>query len=51
MNFRLTAAGTRKASIPNALLDRLGKPMAEANSLCIPPASYGHPMVSPVMAW
>ena len=29
----------------------LGKPIAECNALCITTASYGHPMVNPVMAW
>lgn len=51
MKLLLTSAGIRNASIHNALLDLLGKPIAESNALCIPTASYGHPMVSPVMAW
>ena len=33
------------------MVDLLGKPIAECNALCIPTASYGHPMVNPVMAW
>ncbi len=51
MKFLLTSAGIRNPSIHNALLDLLGKPIAECNALCIPTASYGHPMVSPVQAW
>jgi dipeptidase E len=51
MEFLLTSAGIKNASIHNALLDLLGKPIAECNALCIPTASYGHSMVSPVQAW
>jgi hypothetical protein len=28
-----------------------GKPIAESNALCIPTASYGHPMGGPGAAW
>src|SRR5207253_3213708 len=51
MKFLLTSAGIKNTSIHNALVDLLGKPIAEASALCIPTASYGHPMVSPVQAW
>ena len=51
MKFLLTSAGIRNPSIHNALLDLLGKPIAECNALCIPTASYGHSMVTPVQAW
>ena len=51
MKFLLTSAGIRNPSIHNALLDLLGKPIAECNALCIPTSSYGHSMVSPVQAW
>src|SRR4029453_13958517 len=51
MKFLLTDAGIRNASINKALLDLLGKPIAECNALCIPTAGYGHPDVSPVSAW
>lgn len=51
MKLLLTSAGIKNTSIHNALLDMLGKPIAACNALCIPTASYGHPMVSPVMAW
>jgi dipeptidase E len=38
----LTSAGVKNASINNAMLDLLGKPIAECDALCIPTASYGH---------
>jgi dipeptidase E len=41
MNFLLTSAGIKNASIHNALLQLLGKPIAESSALCIPTASYG----------
>ena len=51
MKLLLTSAGIKNASIHKALLTLLGKPIAEANALCIPTSSYGHPLVSPVQAW
>jgi dipeptidase E len=51
MKFLLTSAGIKNSSIHNALLDLLGKPIAECNALCIPTASYGHPMAGPTAAW
>jgi dipeptidase E len=47
----LTSAGIRNASIAHALVDLLGKPIADATALCIPTAGYGHPMVTPDRAW
>jgi dipeptidase E len=38
----LTSAGIKNASINDAMLDLLGKPVAECDALCIPTASYGH---------
>jgi dipeptidase E len=43
----LTSGGVTNASICAALVDLLGKPIAESNALCIPTALYGHPMVGP----
>lgn len=43
MKFLLTSAGIKNNSIHHALLDLLGKPIAEANALCIPTASYALP--------
>jgi dipeptidase E len=52
MRLLLTSAGIRNASIHDALLELLGKPIADANALCIPTAMYGHPWVGPgVGAW
>lgn len=42
MRFLLTSAGIKNASIHDALVDLLGKPIAESSALCIPTASYGH---------
>jgi dipeptidase E len=36
MRFLLTSAGITNTSIDNALVDLLGKPIAESNALCIP---------------
>jgi len=51
LNLLLTSAGIQNESIHNALVDLLGKPIADSNALCIPTAQYGHPEVSPEMAW
>jgi dipeptidase E len=47
MKLLLTSAGIKNTSIHDALVDLLGKPIAESNALCIPTAMYGHPMVGP----
>lgn len=52
MRLLLTSAGVTNASIRHALVDLLGKPIADSNALCIPTAQYGHPWVGPgVKAW
>jgi len=51
MKLLLTSAGIKNTSIQNALVDLLGKPIAESNALCIPTAGYGHPQGSPGGAW
>jgi dipeptidase E len=51
MKYLLTSAGIKNASIHSALIDLLGKPIAESSALCIPTAGYGHPMGSPGGAW
>jgi dipeptidase E len=43
----LTSAGVTNASIHNALVDLLGRPIADSSALCIPTAEYGHPDVGP----
>ena len=47
MRLLLTSAGIKNGSIHDALVGLLGKPIAEADALCIPTAMYGHPMVGP----
>jgi dipeptidase E len=51
MKYLLTSAGIKNASIHDALVDLLGKPIADSNALCIPTAAYGHPMAGPGAAW
>ena len=51
MKLLLTSAGIRNPSIHDALVELLGKPIAESSALCIPTASYGHPTVTPERAW
>ena len=51
MKLLLTSAGITNASIREALLDLLGKPIADASALLIPTAGYGHPSVTPEHAW
>ena len=41
MKLLLTSAGISNASIRNALIDLLGKPIAEANAFFVPTAIYG----------
>jgi dipeptidase E len=38
----LTSAGIKNPTINDAMLELLGKPIAECDALCIPTASYGH---------
>ena len=47
MKLLLTSAGVKNLSIQNALVDLLGKPIADSSALCIPTAAYGHPNVGP----
>jgi dipeptidase E len=51
MKLLLTSAGIRNESIRQALVDLLGKPIADSDALCIPTALYGHPMAGPRQAW
>jgi len=43
MKLLLTSAGISNASIQNALVELLGKPIAEASALFVPTAIYGIP--------
>jgi dipeptidase E len=47
LRLLLTSAGVKNASIHDALVDLLGKPIADSTALCIPTAQYGHPDVGP----
>ena len=47
MKLMLTSGGVTNTSIREALVDLLGKPIAECTALCIPTAEYGHPMCTP----
>jgi dipeptidase E len=51
LKLLLTSAGIKNASIEEALVDLLGKPIAECSALCIPTAGYGSPYGSPGGAW
>ena len=51
MKYLFTSAGIKNTSIHNALVDLLGKPLAECSALCIPTAGYGHPQGTPGGAW
>jgi dipeptidase E len=52
LKLLLTSGGVTNPSIRDALVDLLGKPIADSDALCIPTAMYGHPRVGPgVRAW
>jgi dipeptidase E len=51
MKLLLTSAGIKNTGIHEALVDLLGKPIAESRALCIPTAAYAHPMAGPGAAW
>lgn len=48
MKLLLTSGGVTNASIRDALVDLLGKPIGDSSALCIPTAQWGHPMCGPV---
>jgi dipeptidase E len=50
LQLLLTSGGVTNPSIRDALVDLLGKPIADATALCIPTAQWGHPMCGPVSA-
>lgn len=51
MKLLLASAGIKNKSIEKALVEMLGKPIAESNALAIPTAGYGHPSVMPEHAY
>ncbi len=50
MKYLLSSAGIKNTSIHGALVDLLGKPIAESSALCIPTALYPFPG-GPAMAY
>ncbi|CCH74937.1 Peptidase family S51 [Nostocoides australiense Ben110] len=50
MKLLLTSGGITNATISDALVDLLGKPIAESTALCIPTALWGYPRDIPVSA-
>ncbi|MEP1123260.1 MAG: Type 1 glutamine amidotransferase-like domain-containing protein [Ilumatobacter sp.] len=52
MRLLLTSAGIGNASIHDALVGMLDRPVEQCTALCIPTAQYGHPQVGPgVKPW
>jgi dipeptidase E len=47
----LTSAGVTNPGIRDALVDLLGRPIADSSALCIPTATYGSPLGGPASAW
>src|SRR5438128_1166595 len=43
MKLLLTSAGIKNPTIQNTLIELLGKPIADSNAVCIPPATDGPP--------
>jgi len=51
LRLLLTSAGVNNPSIHDALVDLLGKPIAESSALCIPTGDYGSSYGSPQGTW
>ena len=51
MKLLLTSAGVKNSSINDALVELLGKPIAESHALCIPTAAYGSSYSTPAGPW
>jgi dipeptidase E len=47
LKLLLTSGGVTNPSLQGALVELLGKPIAESTALCIPTGMYGHPSVGP----
>jgi dipeptidase E len=47
LKLLLTSGGVKNPSIHAALVDLLGKPIADSTALCIPTAEWGHPLCGP----
>jgi dipeptidase E len=51
MKLLLTSGGVTNASIREALIRMLGKPIADSKALFIPTAQWGQPACNPVSVW
>lgn len=51
MKMLLTSGGITNASLRDALVDLLGRPITECSALAIPTAAHGHPSCSPESSW
>src|SRR5881394_133936 len=47
LKLLLTSGGVTNPSIHSALVELLGKPIADCRALCVPTAQWGHPMCGP----
>lgn len=47
MKLLLTSGGVTNPRIHSALVELLGKPIAEGHALCVPTAQWGQPMCGP----
>ncbi len=47
MKLLLTSGGITNPSIEAAMVDLLGKPIAESHALCVPTAQWGHTRLNP----
>jgi dipeptidase E len=47
LKLLLTSGGVTNPTIHSALVQLLGKPIAECHALCVPTAQWGHPMCGP----
>lgn len=47
MKYLLASGGVTNPSIRAALIDMLGRPIAETNTLCIPRAQWGYTWCGP----
>ena len=47
LKLLLTSGGVTNPSIHSALVQLLGKPIAECHALCVPTAQWGHPLCGP----
>ncbi len=51
MKLLLTSGGVTNPAIRDALVDLLGKPIADCRALFIPTAQWGQPACSPESVW